>query len=216
MLKLDAIDVSIGPVPILRGVTLHVSAGEVVGLLGRNGAGKTTMLRTCMGLLRPSAGKLVWEKVDLIRTPAYQRAALGIGYMPEDRRLVPDMTVMANILVPTWSVAIENASERIARIFVLIPELEPLKDRLAASLSGGQQKLVALARALLVGSTLLLLDEPTEGVAPALAERILTIISSLRERGPAILIAESNAHHVEALAHRIVTIERGEISTRLA
>jgi branched-chain amino acid transport system ATP-binding protein len=165
MLRLDGVSVSIGPVTILRGVNLDVAAGQFAGLIGRNGAGKTTLLRTIMGLLRPAAGTLDFLDSDLAALPTHKRAALGIGYMPEDRRLVPALSAEENILLPAWAGDADDAPAQLASIYRTIPELDALRARKALQLSGGQQKLVALGRALMAGRKLLLLDEPFEGVA---------------------------------------------------
>lgn len=211
MLEIRGLDVSIGQTPVLRRAALEIPTGEIGGLLGRNGAGKTTFLRSCMGLIASRNGHIRFEGHDLTAVPAARRAHLGIGYMPEDRRLIPDMSAEENILIPAWSTKLKDHPTRMSWIYEMIPEIVPIRRRPAASLSGGQQKLVALARALIVGRRLLLLDEPSEGVVPALAQRIVAILASLRRQGPTILIAESNGRYLAGLADRLNLIERGEI-----
>ena len=152
MLRLDGVSVSIGPVTILRGVNLDVATGEFAGLIGRNGAGKTTLLRTIMGLLRPASGTLDFVGHELAALPTHGRAGLGIGYMPEDRRLVPALSAEENILLPAWAAGANDAQAQLARIYQTIPELTALRARKALQLSGGQQKLVALGRALMAGT----------------------------------------------------------------
>jgi len=154
------LEVTIAAAQILRGVSLDVSSHAMVGLIGRNGAGKTTFLRSVMGLIAIRAGEMIYEDVNLRREPAYRRANLGIGYMPEDRRLVPELTAEENVLLPAWATSLSDSGERLHWIYLLLPEVAAFADRKAIELSGGQQKLVALARALMVGRSLLLLDEP--------------------------------------------------------
>jgi branched-chain amino acid transport system ATP-binding protein len=214
MLRLDGISVAIGPVAILRGVSLDVSAGEFVGLIGRNGAGKTTLLRTIMGLLPAASGRLAFASRELVDLPTYRRAGLGIGYMPEDRRLVPGLSAEENILLPAWAAAAEDSQARLARIYEAIPELNALRDRKALELSGGQQKLVALGRALMLGRKLLLLDEPFEGVAPVLARRLAEVISGLRKSQVSVVLSESSMTHAHGLLDRVFTIDRGSVSVR--
>jgi len=211
MLVVNTLDVDINGTPILRGVGLEIKAGEIIGLIGRNGAGKTTFLRSVMGLLPIQGGSLDFDGDALHSKPAYRRAHMRIGYMPEDRRLVPEMTAEENILVPVWSTNIEDYQSRLEWIYRIIPECKAFRDMPATSLSGGQQKLVALGRALMVGHKLLLLDEPTEGIAPVLAQRMGEILASLKNEGVSIIIAESNDAHVASVIDRTYVIERGSI-----
>ena len=211
MLVVESLDVDINGTPILRNIGLTIDNGEIIGLIGRNGAGKTTFLRSVMGLIPVNAGSVVHGRDELNNLPAYKRAHMGFGYMPEDRRLVPEMTAEQNILVPVWSTGIEDFQSRLKWIYKIIPECQKFRETPATSLSGGQQKLVALARALMVGSKLLLLDEPTEGIAPVLAIRMGEILASLKAEGVSIIIAESNDAHVADVIDRTYVIERGSI-----
>jgi branched-chain amino acid transport system ATP-binding protein len=214
MLQLEGVSVSIGAVAILRGVNLDVKSGEFVGLIGRNGAGKTTLLRTIMGLLTPASGKLDFESQTLAAVPTHRRAGLGIGYMPEDRRLVPGLSGEENMLLPAWAVGAEDTEAQLARVYEAIPELKALGARKALQLSGGQQKLVALGRALMAGRKLLLLDEPFEGVAPVLARRLAEVISGLRKSGLSVILSESSMTHAHGLLDRVFTIDRGTVSVK--
>ncbi len=209
MLKIDALDVSIAAVQVLRRFSLEVPTSQMVGLTGRNGAGKTTVMRTVMGHLPPGGGGISFDGHDLVRLPRHKRAALGIGYMPEDRALVPELTVEENILVPVWVSKTLRARERLAFVYDVLPELREMRERRALLLSGGQQKLVALARALAVGTRLLLLDEPFEGVAPALAGRLSDVIGGLRGSHLSVLISQSELNHSASLLDREFVIERG-------
>lgn len=209
MLAIDSIRVTIASVEALRGFSLELESGAMVGLTGRNGAGKTTLMRTLMGHLRPTAGTIRFEGQDLAAMAPHRRAALGFGYMPEDRGLVPELTVEENILVPVWVSKTLQAAPRLEFVYGILPELREMRSRRALLLSGGQQKMVALARALAVGTHLLLLDEPFEGVAPALAQRLSDVLASLRGSELTVLISQSETGHSAAVIDREVVIERG-------
>jgi branched-chain amino acid transport system ATP-binding protein len=210
MLKIDAIKVDIQSVQVLRGFSMEVASGSMVGLIGRNGAGKSTTLRAIMGHLPLKAGSIQFNGQDLAALPRHARAALGIGYMPEDRGLVPELTVEENILVPVWASKNLHAEERLEFVYGVLPELKTMRERRALLLSGGQQKLVALARALAIGSRLLLLDEPFEGVAPALSERLSEVIAGFSGSEISVLIAQSDLNHSKNLLSAEIVIERGE------
>jgi branched-chain amino acid transport system ATP-binding protein len=210
MLEVSGLNVAIGPIPIIRDASLDLAEGEMCGLIGRNGAGKTTLMRALMGAL-PATGTATLNGADLLALPAHARVALGIGYMPEDRRLVPQFTVEENILLPTWTVKADGVAARLKWIFSIMPEVEVFRARRALELSGGQQKMVALARALMAGRKILLLDEPFEGLAPALARRLGEVMASLKGEGVSILISESNESHVADLLSRAFRIERGSV-----
>ena len=211
-LIIEALDVSIERMPILRDVHLEIPAKSMVGLIGRNGAGKTTLMRSIMGLLTPSAGNMWLADQDLRALAPHRRASLGISYMPEDRRLIPELTVEENILLPAWANKITDAEKRLAWIYQLMPEIAQFRQRRAMQLSGGQQKLVALGRALMPGQRLLLLDEPFEGVAPVLSRRLTEVIASLRNEGLSIILSESDDTHSADLVDRVYRIERGAVT----
>ncbi len=216
MLELASVSVSIAGVPVLREVSLKVPAGGRVALIGRNGAGKTTTLRTLMGLVPASTGKVVIDGEDETRLPPHHRPRHGIGYAPEDRRLFGSFTVEDNMLLPAQVLRLEEReiAERLARVYGLLPELKDLAPRKAAGLSGGQGKMVALGRALMVGTKAVLLDEPFQGLAPALALRYAEALKRLRAALPdvAILITESNPELLRPLVEQTYVIERGEIA----
>ena len=213
MLRLDGIDVSIQSVQVLRGLSFEVGSGKMVGLVGRNGAGKTTTMRAIMGHLPLGTGAISFDGVALSKLPPHARAGLGIGYMPEDRGLVPELSVEENILVPLWAAKSAKTNDRLDFVYGVLPELKDMRDRRALLLSGGQQKLVALARALTIGTRLLLLDEPFEGVAPALSARLSEVIAGLRGGELSVLISQSDLNHSRNLLDAEVVIERGEIIT---
>ncbi|MHB8828526.1 MAG: ABC transporter ATP-binding protein [Syntrophales bacterium] len=213
MLQIRDLNVSIQSVKILSGVTLELPDGSVAGLIGRNGAGKTTLMRSIMGLLPVESGAIDFENHNLIKMQAYSRTALGIGYMPEERRLIPELTVEENILLPAWAIKADNIAQRLERIYQIIPELKTSAQRKALQLSGGQQKLVALGRSLMCGNKLLLLDEPFEGVAPALAQRLSEVVMELIKEGLSVILSESNLQHSTDMLERIFRIDRGEVVT---
>ena len=209
MLKVEGLHVSIQSVAVLRGLSLTVESGSMTGLVGRNGAGKTTLLRTIMGHLPASQGRIIFDGQDLGSLPPHARAALGIGFMPEDRGLVPELTVEENILVPVWVNRKLRESERLALVYQVLPELAEMRSRRALLLSGGQQKMAALARAMAAGTRLLLLDEPFEGVAPALSRRLAEVIAALKGSDVSVLIAQSDLNHSRKLVDAEFVIERG-------
>ena len=184
------------------------------GLIGRNGAGKTTLMRAIMGNLKAKAGRVSFETDDLIRMPPHKRAHLGIGYMPEDRRLVPELTAEQNILLPVFATGMADANSRLEWIYGLMPEVAEFRQRGATQLSGGQQKFVAFARALMAGTHLLLLDEPSEGIAPVFAQRMVEIMQDLKAAGESVLVAETNDTHISHLLDHTFVIVRGAIIER--
>jgi branched-chain amino acid transport system ATP-binding protein len=216
MLQVESLHVSIQAVQALRGLSLQVDTGRMVGLVGRNGAGKTTLMRSVMGHLQPRQGRIVFDGQDLAKVPPHARAGMGIGYMPEDRGLVPELTVEENILLPVWVSPTLNPADRLALVYRVLPELQEMRERRALLLSGGQQKLVALARALAVGTRLLLLDEPFEGVAPVLSKRLADVIAGLKGSAVSVLIAQSDLNHSRRIVDSEVVIERGANSAGAA
>lgn len=216
MLRIESVEVQIEGVQVLRGVTLEVPAGGTVALIGRNGAGKTTTLRSVMGLVRTERGEVFLGGRAVSSVVPFRRPALGIGFAPEDRRLFGTLTVEENLLLPlqVQRVSIPTRRERLAEVYELLPELDEFRGRKAGSLSGGQQKMVALGRALMIGSRVVLLDEPFQGLAPALARRYAEALIALRQRWTelAVLITESNPSLLKGLAQQTYQIERGEVS----
>ena len=213
MLRLEKVRVAIQGADVLRGVSFSVPRGGLVALVGRNGAGKTTTLRSVMGLVTLAEGRICADGGDLAQVPAFQRAQLGIGYLPEDRRLIGQLTVADNLLLPAWVGKRKHGMDRLEQIYRMMPDLWPLAERRAAQLSGGQQKMVALARALMSAAKLLLLDEPFEGLSPGLGEKLAATVCEVQRSGVSVLLAESDVKRV-GFAEHIYTIERGEIVQR--
>jgi branched-chain amino acid transport system ATP-binding protein len=195
-------------------VSLELPPGTMAGLIGRNGAGKTTLMKSLMGLLKVGSGAVRFGDADLLALSTHERARLGIGYMPEDRRLVPELTAEENALVPAWAARASDGRARLERAYALVPEAREFAQRKGSQLSGGQQKLVALARALVCGRKLLLLDEPFEGVAPALARRLVDVVAGLKQEGMSVILSESDLQHSERLVDRVFVIDRGSVALK--
>jgi branched-chain amino acid transport system ATP-binding protein len=212
LLRIDGLDVHIQSSQILRGVSLRVEPCEVVCLVGRNGAGKTTTLRTVMGYRRPSAGAVVFKGEAIGGLPTHAIAARGIGFAPEESEIFADLTVAENIEIATWTrPTARPAGERIALAYEVFPRLRAYAARGGTQISGGERKMLSIARALALDAELLLLDEPFEGLSPAVIPTIAESIAAITRLGPGVLLAESNIHHVPAFASRLYVIERGEI-----
>jgi branched-chain amino acid transport system ATP-binding protein len=212
MLRLDAVNVFIQSSHILRDVSLAVEAGALVCLVGRNGAGKTTTLRTVMGYLRPVSGRIELDGETVAGLPTHAIARRGVGYAPEEGGIFGDLTVAENVEIATWTQpAGRPPAERIALAYQVFPRLRAYAARGGLHLSGGERKMLAIARALALDPRLLLLDEPFEGLSPAIIPQVAASITAIARQGRSILIAESNVHHVPPEATRLYVIERGEI-----
>jgi branched-chain amino acid transport system ATP-binding protein len=208
-LRLDRVDGSYGGVHVLRDVSLELAAGEVLGLLGRNGAGKTTTLKTIMGLVRARSGAITLGAVDLRRVPPDEIPRRGIAYIPQGRRLFPDFTVAENLRMGL--LVRGGGEETLEPVLDLFPILRERLGQRAGTLSGGEQQMVATARALCARPTILLMDEPTEGLMPALVDRVLATVTALRARGVGILLVEQKVDAVLRVADRVALIENGRI-----
>jgi branched-chain amino acid transport system ATP-binding protein len=212
MLSVRDLTVDIQGSRILRGISLEVKAGELVCLVGRNGAGKSTTFRTIMGFRRPVSGAIDFNGESLLGRRPFEVARRGIGFAPEESEVFGELTVAENIAMPTWPQAGgRNQQERAALAYEVFPKLTRYRERGGQELSGGERKMVSIARALAADPKLLLLDEPTEGLSPAVIPAIVDGIASIRALGHAVFIAESNVHHVPEFADRLYVIERGEI-----
>jgi branched-chain amino acid transport system ATP-binding protein len=212
MLQLREVDVSIQNSRILRAVTLEVGAREVVCLVGRNGAGKTTTLRAIMGYLQPDRGAIEFKGQSLVGRPTHAIAMLGVGFAPEDSAIFGDLTVAENIEMATWTrPGGRPAAERVALAYEVFPRLKGYALRGGTQLSGGERKMLSIARALALDPELLLLDEPFEGLSPAIIPAISASIAAITRLGHGLLLAESNIHHVPEYTTRLYVMERGEI-----
>jgi len=211
MLAVRDLVVDIGGSRVLRGISCEVGAGELVALVGRNGAGKTTTLRTIMGFRRPASGSIALDGAEIAGLRPYRIARLRVGYAPEESEVFGALSVAENIALPTWAFGGAGGAERIAAAYRVFPRLARLRERGGAALSGGERKMVSIARALALGPKLLLLDEPTEGLSPAIVPSIVEGLAAIRAFGHAVFMAESNVHHVPEFADRLYVLERGEI-----
>ena len=212
MLAIDRLIVDIQGSRILRGISIAVAAGQLVCLVGRNGAGKTTTFRTIMGFLKPVSGTMRFQDQALVGMPTHRIAQLGVGYSPEESQVFGDLTVADNIELPTWTRPQgREAKARIDLAYEIFPKLRQYAKRGGNQLSGGERKMVSIARALALDPQLLLLDEPFEGLSPAIIPSIAEGIASIRDLGHGVLMAESNVHHIPDFADSLYVLERGEI-----
>jgi branched-chain amino acid transport system ATP-binding protein len=212
MLSVHDLVVDIQGSRVLRGVSFAVAQSELVCIVGRNGAGKTTTLRSIMGFRKPVSGTIAFDGRSILGLQPFQIARLGVGFAPEESEVFGELTVAENIAMPTWTCPNPRpADERIADAYKVFPRLDRYRERGGQALSGGERKMVSIARALALGPRLLLLDEPTEGLSPAVVPAIVEGLGNIRAFGHAILIAESNIHHVPDFTDRLYVIERGEI-----
>ncbi len=217
MLELDRVNTYRGPAHVLRNVSLAVRGTEAVCLVGRNGAGKTTTIDSIMGLLLPRSGRITFNGRDITRLPPHERARAGIGYAPEDAGIFPDLTVAENFQISQSLGAaregrtVASGAELDPRILAVFPEVKDFTQRRGLNLSGGQKKIVAIARAMALAPTVLLLDEPFEGLAPVVVSRFIDAVKRIKEMGISLLIAESNLVNASRVADRLYAIDRGEI-----
>ena len=213
MLNISDINVYYGAIHAIKGISLTVNQGEIVTLIGANGAGKSTTLRTISGLLKPKTGSITFQGQDIAGTPAHKIVGLGISQVPEGRRIFTEMTVMENLDLGAF---IRKDKDGIAadkkRVFELFPRLEERQDQIAGTLSGGEQQMLAMGRALMSRPKLLLLDEPSMGLAPLLIKEIFSIIEDINKSGTTVLLVEQNANMALSIANRAYVLETGRIT----
>jgi branched-chain amino acid transport system ATP-binding protein len=209
ILQVDRINTFYGQSHVLQGISLSISEGEVVSLLGRNGVGKTTTLRSIMGLTPPRSGKIFLHNVDIAGKPPFQIAQMGIGYMPDDRRIFPDLTLYENLELARRLSKRAKVSWTLEKIYHLFPVFVDLKERKGTQLSGGEQKMLAIGRALMKNPDLLLLDEPSEGLAPLIVQNLVEVIGRIRSEGVTILLADQNLKFCRKTSDRGYILEKG-------
>ena len=210
LLQVENLQAWYGESHVLHGVNLEVFAGETVTLLGRNGVGKTTTLRAIMGIIRRRTGRITFDGKDLIRLPLHRTAHQGIGFVPEERGIFATLSVEENLLLPP--VVSKNGGMSLEEIFDLFPNLRERRNSQGTKLSGGEQQMLAIARMLRTGVRLLLLDEPTEGLAPVIVQRIGEVLKELKKRGMTILLVEQNFHFARRIADRFYLMEHGRVT----
>jgi branched-chain amino acid transport system ATP-binding protein len=213
MLSLDAVHTFYAKSHILHGVSLEVRPGEVVGLLGRNGVGKSTTLKTIMGLVRPSQGRIVFEDRDIAGLAPYRLARMGIGYVPEDRRIFKLLSVLENLRtgLDRPEVSAERREALLQKVYTSFPILRERRNQAGGTLSGGEQQMLAIARAMMLEPRIILLDEPTEGLMPRMVSQIREIIEVLHKEGVAILLVEQNVPMTLAVSDRVYIMEKGVV-----
>jgi branched-chain amino acid transport system ATP-binding protein len=212
MLQMKAIDAGYGSFQALFGVSLEVEAGEAVGVIGPNGAGKTTLMRVISGLIRPRAGAISMQGADVVRTPAHRIVSLGIAHVPENRRLFPRLTVEENLKMGAFMPEVRaRFAERLAVVFDLFPRLKERRTQLAGTMSGGEQQMCAIGRALMSDPKLLLLDEPSAGLAPVVVQQVFELVKRIRASGLTVLIVEQNVQQVLRVVDRAYLLEAGTI-----
>jgi branched-chain amino acid transport system ATP-binding protein len=212
LLELETVNAFYGRIQALRGVSIHVDKGEVVALIGSNGAGKTTTLRTISGLMHPQSGSIRFDGKDISRTPASRVVELGISQSPEGRRLFARMTVYDNLLMGAYSRNDRpGINSDIDRVFTLFPRLQERRTQIAGTLSGGEQQMLAMGRALMAKPKLMMLDEPSLGLAPILIETIFSIVREINSQGTTVLLVEQNANKALEVANRGYVLETGVV-----
>jgi branched-chain amino acid transport system ATP-binding protein len=211
MLEINAINSFYGKAHILNNLGFSVKAGEVVALLGRNGAGKTTTMKSVMQMVRPKTGSIIFARQDISRWPTHKIAKAGIGYVPEERRIFTDLTIMENLEVGRQPKRTGMPAWTIDALFQLFPNLSERRENRGRELSGGEQQMLTIARTLMGNPSLLLLDEPSEGIAPIIVEQMAKTILELKAQGLTVLISEQNLHFARIVADRAVIIESGSI-----
>src|SRR5947199_1551233 len=212
MLELKSVDAGYGSFQSLFGVSLHVRAGEAVGVIGPNGAGKTTLMRVISGLIRPRAGNISMQGTDVLKTPSHRIVSLGIAHVPENRRLFPRLTVEDNLRMGAFvPEARARFAERLAFVFDLFPRLKERRAQFAGTMSGGEQQMCAIGRALMSDPKLLLLDEPSAGLAPVVVQQVFELVKRIRASGLTVLIVEQNVRQVLRVVDRAYLLEAGSI-----
>ena len=212
MLEIRDLKVSFGQMDVIHGISLDVKEGELISVIGPNGAGKTTLIRSIMGLKEPTGGTILFEGKDITHMPAWHRAELGIGYVPEGRRVFGNLSVEENLLLGGYKMKDEKEKQKnIARVYEIFPRLQERKGQLARTMSGGEQQMLAIGRALILSPKLLLIDEVSMGLMPLMVNTCFKVIKQLNEQGITILVVEQNANKALKIADRGYVLETGNI-----
>ncbi|HEX9843134.1 MAG TPA: ABC transporter ATP-binding protein [bacterium] len=211
LLKIEGLHAGYGPIRALRGIDLEVNRGEVLALIGSNGAGKTTLLMTICGIVKPSAGRIVYDGRDVTGAQSYEIMNQGVAQVPEGRRIFPQMTVLENLQMGGAGSSAEDFNRDLEWVHSLFPMLQERRHQSGGTLSGGEQQMLAIGRALMSRPSLLLMDEPSLGLAPLLVRQIFQIIEQINKQGTTILLVEQNAFAALKLAHRACVLATGEI-----
>ena len=212
MLRVEGLHAWYGASHVLQGIDLHVGRGEIVCLVGRNGAGKTTTLRAVMGLIGRSAGRVVFDGADLLGRPAHVRNGLGLGYVPEERRIVAGLSVRDNIRLGLLAAKVKRPErEVIEEVATIFPRLAERLDQVAVTMSGGEQQMLAIARAMVSRPKLVMLDEPSEGIMPVLVDEMMALFAAMRDAGTTLLLVEQNVELALGIADRAYIMDGGAI-----
>lgn len=213
LLKVDNIEVYYGMIKALKGVSFEVNKGEIVALIGANGAGKTTILHTVTGLLKPKTGTILYNDQDVTKTPAHKIVSMGMAHVPEGRRIFSQLTVLDNIKLGAYTRKDKNEiEESLKYVYERFPRLEERKNQIAGTLSGGEQQMLAMGRALMSKPDFILMDEPSMGLSPLLVSEIFDIIKAINENGTTVLLVEQNAKKALSIADRAYVLETGNIA----
>jgi len=212
MLRIENLQVAYGKVQALWGVSISIDAGQIVALVGANGAGKTSLLKTISGLIRPVSGTITFEGTRLDAAPSTQIVRRGLIHVPEARKLFPEMTVLENLLLGAYSTPVDRRGERLEQVFSVFPVLRKRQRQSAGTLSGGEQQMVAIGRGLMAAPKLLMLDEPSLGLAPLLVEEMFRVVEEVNRLGVTVLLVEQNTEHALSIAHRGFVLESGRIA----
>lgn len=212
MLTIENLEVSYGRAQVLWGVSLNINEGEIIALVGANGAGKTTLLKTISGIVKQRSGKISYDGKPFDKLSSRDIVKMGIVHVPEGRKLFPEMSILENLMMGAYKVPKQERGKRLDQVFTLFPVLKERMKQLAGTLSGGEQQMVALARGLMAGPRLLMLDEPSLGLAPLVVERIFEAVLKIHQEGVTVLLVEQNVHEALELANRGYVLENGKIA----
>ena len=212
MLEVKDLQVYYGVIQAIKGISFNVTEGEIIALIGANGAGKTTILHTITGLISPKQGEILYEGVDLKKVPAHKIVSMGLAHVPEGRRVFSQLTVYENLLMGSYTRSDKNETlETLQHVFKRFPRLEERKGQMAGTLSGGEQQMLAMGRALMSNPRIILMDEPSMGLSPILVEEVFDIIKSINKSGTTVLLVEQNAKKALSIANRAYVLETGNV-----